>query len=67
MTVFVNESPKEMPESSDLSFLLLESGIEEPVGVAVAVNGAVVQSNEWAETYLSANDQVLVVQATQGG
>ena len=67
MTVFVNENPQEMPEASDLSFLLHEIGIEEPVGVAVAVNGAVVQSDEWAETYLSANDQVLVVQATQGG
>ncbi|MFP6899749.1 MAG: sulfur carrier protein ThiS [Opitutales bacterium] len=67
MTVFVNESPKEMPESSDLSSLLREIGIEEPVGVAVAVNGAIVQSDKWAETHLSANDQVLVVRATQGG
>ncbi len=67
MTVFVNESPRDMPESVDLSCLLREIGVEKPVGVAVAVNGAVVQSDKWEETYLSANDRVLVVQATQGG
>ena len=67
MTVFVNESPRDMPEAIDLTCLLREIGIEEPVGVAVAVNGAVVQSDKWLETRLSANDRVLVVQATQGG
>ena len=67
MTVFVNENPRDIPEAIDLSCLLREIGIEAPVGVAVAVNGAVVASDKWAETHLSANDRVLVVQATQGG
>ena len=67
MTVQVNESPREVPDASDLRSLMREIGIEEQKGVAVAVNGAIVPAATWSVTQLHANDQVLVVQATQGG
>ena len=67
MTVIVNESPKEVPEASDLGHLLSEMGLACERGVAVALNGNVVPSESWGETQLSSNDQVLVIQATQGG
>lgn len=67
MTVLVNESPKEVPVASDLAYLLSEMNIDAKKGVAVAVNGNVVPSARWEETQLSSNDQILVIQATQGG
>lgn len=67
MTVLVNENPREVPDASDLRHLLREIGIEKQKGVAVAVNGAIVPIATWPDTQLHANDQVLVVQATQGG
>ena len=67
MTVLVNESPREVPEASDLAHLLREMGFACERGVAVAVNGNVVPSESWHETQLSSNDRVLVIQATQGG
>ncbi len=67
MTVLVNDSPKEVPEASDLAHLLSEIGIESETGVAVAVNGTVVSSVGWQETPLFSNDRILVIQATQGG
>ena len=67
MTVLVNENPREVPDASDLRSLMREIGIEKQKGVAVAVNGAIVPTVTWPVTQLHANDQVLVVQATQGG
>ncbi len=36
-------------------------------GVAVAVNGTVVPRRSWAETHISAGDDVEVINAVQGG
>ncbi|MBG29481.1 MAG: thiamine biosynthesis protein ThiS [Opitutae bacterium] len=67
MKVLVNDNPREVPDTADLFHLLSEIGIEKQKGVAVAVNGTIVPNSIWTETELHANDQVLVVQATQGG
>ena len=67
MTVLVNDSPKEVPEASDLAHLLSEIGVESEKGVAVAVNGNVVSSEGWQGTQLFSSDRILVIQATQGG
>ena len=67
MTVLVNEKPKKLPEASDLGHLLHDIGIEAGKGLAVAVNGTIVPMGRWLDTPLFENDQVLVVQATQGG
>jgi sulfur carrier protein len=67
MTVLVNENPREVPEASLLAHLLREMGVEAKRGVAVALNGKVVPSVQWQETKLTSNDEVLLIQATQGG
>lgn len=67
MTVLVNDDPREVPESSHLAHLLRDMGIDAQRGVAVALNGKVVPSVQWPETRLSSNDEVLLIQATQGG
>jgi len=67
MTVLVNEKPTNLPDTCDLAYLLNEIGVEGQNGVAVALNGTIVPTANWSATQLSSNDQVLVVQATQGG
>ena len=53
--------------AKSLNLSNISIGIDKQKGVAVAVNGTIVPNSIWSETELHANDQVLVVQATQGG
>ncbi len=62
MQLSINGQPREVPDGARLADL-----IAEPRGVAVAVNGAVIRSADWARTDLSAGDLVEVVSAHQGG
>lgn len=62
MHVSVNGLPRELPDDSPLSVL-----VPDRRGVAVAVNGAVVRSVDWAATRLREHDHVEVVSAHQGG
>lgn len=36
-------------------------------GIAVAVNNAIVMKNQWSTRNLSPDDNLLIIQATQGG
>lgn len=36
-------------------------------GVAVAIDGTVIQKQSWASTSLSENQSILIIKATQGG
>ena len=36
-------------------------------GIAVAVNQKVVSKQNWGNTFLQANDDILIIEATQGG
>lgn len=62
MQLNINGQPREVPDDACLADL-----VPEPRGVAVAVNGAVVRSADWARTDLSSGDLVEVVSAHQGG
>ena len=44
-----------------------EQGIEDPLGVAVALNGRIVRRKQWAETKLTAGDRIEIVRAVAGG
>ncbi|ADE55708.1 sulfur carrier protein ThiS [Coraliomargarita akajimensis] len=67
MKLTVNDEARELPEGASLQALLAELGLAEKKGLAVAVNQSVVPASGWAQHRLSADDQVLVIQATQGG
>lgn len=67
MKLTVNDEARELPAGSDLQALLAELGLAEKKGLAVAVNQSVVPAPAWAAHALSEGDQVLVIQATQGG
>ena len=67
LKVRVNDRARDVPEGLALHGLLEELGLDGKQGVAVAVNSAVVPRAEWADRALAEGDQVLIIQASQGG
>jgi len=67
MNIFVNDESKNVPAGSSLRSLLVELGMVEFNGWAIAVNNEVVPVDAIDELILSPNDQIMLVQATQGG
>jgi sulfur carrier protein len=53
--------------AANVAELLHARGIDKPRGVAVAVNGAVVPSREWAGKILAAGDRIEIVRPFGGG
>ncbi|MFC6051123.1 sulfur carrier protein ThiS, partial [Methylobacterium hispanicum] len=45
----------------------VESGIESPEGVAIALNGRVVRRRDWEATPVRDGDRIEIVRAMQGG
>ncbi|MGZ0657291.1 sulfur carrier protein ThiS [Coraliomargarita sp. W4R53] len=67
MKISVNDEAREVPEGLHLQALLAELGLDSKPGLAVAVNQSVVPAAEQSARQLSADDAVLIIQATQGG
>lgn len=67
VTVRVNDNSLALADRTTLTQLLAELGLGAVQGVAVAVNDAVVPRSGWEQHRLVDGDQVLVIQATQGG
>lgn len=66
MTINVNHQSHEIAENSSLSNLLLEMNIMSK-GIAVAVNNRVISKSQWEGVKLRDQDQITIIQATQGG
>ena len=68
MKVFVNGTPREVPERTTVAGLVRETGGPPGGrGVAVAVDAEVVPRGRWEETELSEGQRVEVLGAIQGG
>lgn len=67
VTVRVNDKSHTVADRTTLTQLLAELGLSAANGVAVAINDAVVPRSGWEQHRLVDGDQVLVIQATQGG
>lgn len=67
MRVVVNGSDRELPETVTLNRLLSEMGIDQPRGVAVAVDGEVVSRGHWERTALRDGQRIEILRAVQGG
>lgn len=67
MRVWLNQQACECPPAGDLAALLRQEGLADRLGIAVAVNQSVIAKADWGLTQLAAEDQVLIIQATQGG
>lgn len=67
MNIFVNDELKNVPSGSSLRSSLVELGMVEFNGWAIVVNNEVIPADEIDDLTLSPNDQIMLVQATQGG
>jgi sulfur carrier protein len=68
MEIVVNGKPQALPGAMSLRQYL--ETLRLPTlerGVAVSLNGEVVRRAEWPRTALKAQDELEIVQATQGG
>ena len=67
MKVFINDEEKEIPSDLSLGSYLDLIGMSDMSGWAIALNQEIIPSDEVIETKLSEGDQIILVQATQGG
>lgn len=65
--VRVNDEPHVVTDSTTLSQLLTDLGLVAAKGIAIAINDVVAPRSSWDSCRLSAGDQILLIQATQGG
>jgi sulfur carrier protein len=67
MLVRLNGRTETLPEGGLLTDALVRLGVEDPRGVAVALDGEVVPRGSWATTPLHEGQAVEVLRAVQGG
>ena len=67
MNITLNEENFEVTEDTSLSLLLKRLGRDDSRGWAVAVNEKVIPRSDFEETIIKEGDQVIFIQATQGG
>ncbi|MGY6649052.1 sulfur carrier protein ThiS [Wenyingzhuangia sp. IMCC45574] len=66
ITIKVNNQSKEIPDSSSVAQLLQQ--LEQPEkGIAVAINQQIITKNNWETQEVLNGDDILIIQATQGG
>jgi len=66
MLVFLNNNETEIADSINVSdFVAKFCDVE--FGFALALNGTVIKKENWATTFLSANDKIILIKAVCGG
>lgn len=66
ITILVNEKAMEINPAFNILQLLEKINLPQD-GIAIAINHNIISKHLWSSTSLSANDMVLIIQATQGG
>jgi len=66
MTINVNNQKQIITSQSSVIQLLETLGVSSR-GIAIAINNEVVSKEQWSETYIQEQDQITIIQATQGG
>jgi sulfur carrier protein len=67
MKIKVNSTNIELNGDHQLIELLKKLSLEEKKGMAVAVNADVIPKKNWDQFVLSENDEVIIIEASQGG
>ena len=66
ITIKVNNQSKEISDNSSVANLLSE--LDQPEnGIAVAINQQIITKTDWETKEISNGDDILIIQATQGG
>ncbi len=66
MTVRINNQSKEISENSSVANLLQQLSQPEN-GIAVAINQQIINKTDWVSKTINNGDDILIIQATQGG
>ncbi|MBQ4358605.1 MAG: sulfur carrier protein ThiS [Paludibacteraceae bacterium] len=66
MKIYINQKETEVETGKTVGDLAKAQNLPEN-GVAIAVNGKLVQRKDWVDTELKENDAVLIVNAAYGG
>jgi len=68
MEITINDQKKVFSSAAITVQQLLDMEIpEKQKGIAVAVNNMVIPKSEWHSKTIDANDNILIIKATQGG
>jgi sulfur carrier protein len=68
MEIIINDQKKELGLTPVTVQQLLDMEIpEKQKGIAVAINNCVVSKVDWNKKIIQANDNILIIKATQGG
>lgn len=67
MEVLVNQKSQHTEEGATLFELLRNIGIDEPRGIAVAINNEIIPKIQWVNHPLKPADKITIIRATQGG
>ena len=66
ITINVNNQSKQISENNSVTQLLHQLSQPEH-GIAVAINQQIITKKDWNSKKISDNDDILIIQATQGG
>jgi sulfur carrier protein len=67
MRVRLNGQPQDLPDGGLLTDALERLGVDDPRGVAVALDGEIVPRGRWSTTRLAEGQSVEILRAVQGG
>lgn len=67
ITVYLNDAPSREAEGTTLEGVLSRHGVVRKVGMAVAVDGAIVRRDRWLSFILKEGMRILIIEVAQGG
>lgn len=66
ITIKVNDNTKQIQEQLTVANLIDELKIQSN-GIAIAINNSIVKKEDWHNVHVVNNDNILIIQSTQGG
>lgn len=67
MQITVNNEKIEIEEGANVSTLVQSTDSIPKSGIAIAINQEVIPTGLWDSQIIQSNDNILIIQATQGG
>ncbi|WP_300485341.1 sulfur carrier protein ThiS [Flavobacterium sp.] len=67
MEITINNQPVTVPDGLTVQDLLYRELLGKQNGIALAINNTVIPKTEWHNHYITENDHILIISATQGG
>ncbi|WP_298548480.1 sulfur carrier protein ThiS [uncultured Aquimarina sp.] len=66
MTININNQEQIVSENSSIVSLLEQLCLSKE-GIAIAINNEIITKSNWSQTLIQGEDNITIIQATQGG